>query len=71
VDLIEDGTVRLTDLPLVERNRLAEHPDEKVRERARAMIASGGGLPDADRQKVIDEILPIVLAGGNALKAVS
>ena len=66
VDLIEDGTVRLTDLPLVERNRLAEHPDEKVRERARAMIASGGGLPDADRQKVIDELLPIVLAGGNA-----
>jgi putative membrane-bound dehydrogenase-like protein len=65
VDAIEDGTVRLTDLPLVERNRLAEHPDEKIRERAREMIASGGGLPDADRQKVIDEILPIVLAGGN------
>ena len=30
------------------------------------MIASGGGLPDADSQKVIDELLPIVLAGGNA-----
>ena len=66
VDALEAGDVRLTDLPLVERNRLAEHPDEKIRERARKMIASGGGLPDADRQKVIDEILPIVLAGGDA-----
>jgi len=65
VDAIEAGEVRLTDLPLVERNRLAEHPDEKIRTRAREMIASGGGLPDADRQKVIDEILPIVLAGGD------
>jgi putative membrane-bound dehydrogenase-like protein len=65
IDAIDDGTVRLTDLPLVERNRLAEHPNQKVRERAREMIASGGGLPDADRQKVIDEILPIVLAGGD------
>jgi putative heme-binding domain-containing protein len=65
VDAIEGGKVRLTDLPLVERNRLAEHPDEKIRTRARKIIASGGGLPDADRQKVIDEILPIVLAGGD------
>lgn len=65
VDAIEAGSVRLTDLPLVERNKLAEHPDEKIRTRAREMIASGGGLPDADRQKVIDEILPIVLAGGD------
>ena len=65
IDEIEAGTVRLTDLPLVERNRLAEHPNEKIRERARKLIASGGGLPDADRQKVIDEILPIVLAGGD------
>ena len=67
VTRLEQGTVRLTDLALVERNRLAEHRDRKLRDRARKLIAAGGGLPDADRQKVIEEILPVVLAGGDAV----
>jgi uncharacterized protein len=65
VDRLEAGSIRLTDLALVERNRLAELPDKKLRERAKKLIASGGGLPNADRQKVIDEVLPVVLAGGD------
>ncbi|MGI9177236.1 MAG: DUF7133 domain-containing protein, partial [Pirellulales bacterium] len=68
VERLEQGTIRLTDLALVERNRLAELPDKKLRERAKKLIAAGGGLPNADRQKVIDEILPVVLAGGDAMK---
>jgi uncharacterized protein len=66
VERLEKGAIRLTDLALVERNRLAELPDKKLRERAKKLIASGGGLPSADRQKVIDEVLPVVLAGGDA-----
>jgi len=66
VERLEKGVVRLTDLALVERNRLTELPDKKLRERAKKLIASGGGLPSADRQKVIDEVLPVVLAGGDA-----
>ena len=65
VERLEKGLIRLTDLALVERNRLAELPDKKLRERAKKLIASGGGLPSADRQKVIDEVLPVVLAGGD------
>ena len=68
VERLEKGTIRLTDLPLVERNRLAEHADRKLRDRARALIAQGGGMPSVDRQKVIDEVLPVVLAGGDAAK---
>jgi uncharacterized protein len=67
VERLEQGTIRLTDLALVERNRLAEHRDRGLRDRARKLIAAGGGLPDADRQKVIDEVLPVVLAGGDAI----
>ena len=44
----------------------SEHPDRKVRDRAQKIIAAGGGLPNADRQKVIDEILPVVARGGDA-----
>ncbi|MFM7205805.1 MAG: PVC-type heme-binding CxxCH protein, partial [Planctomycetaceae bacterium] len=65
VERLEKGAIRLTDLALVERNRLTELPDKKLRERAKRLIASGGGLPSADRQKVIDEMLPVVLAGGD------
>ena len=65
VERLEQGMIRLTDLALVERNRLAELPDKKLRERAKKLIAAGGGLPNADRQKVIDEVLPVVLAGGD------
>lgn len=68
VERLEQGTIRLTDLALVERNRLAELPDKKLRERAKKLIASGGGLPNADRQKVIDEVLPVVLAGGDTAR---
>jgi putative membrane-bound dehydrogenase-like protein len=67
VERLEQGAIRLTDLALVERNRLAEHRDRGLRDRARKLIAAGGGLPDADRQKVIDEVLPVVLAGGDAV----
>ena len=65
VDRLEEGSVSVADVPLVERGKLAEHPDRSVRERARKVIAKGGGLPSADRQKVIDEILPVVRAGGD------
>jgi len=68
VDRLEGGTLRLGDIPIVERTKLTEHPDRKVRDRAAAILASGGGLPNADRQKVIDEILPVVAAGGDAAR---
>ena len=68
VERLEKGTVRLGDIPIVDRAKLTEHPDRSVRDRARKILADGGGLPNADRQKVIDEILPVVKAGGDAAR---
>ena len=68
VGRLESGRVSLGDIPIVERAKLTEHPDRKVRDRAKKILASGGGLPSPDRQKVIDEILPVVLAGGDTVR---
>jgi putative membrane-bound dehydrogenase-like protein len=68
VDRLEAGSVSLGDLPVIERARLTEHPDRKVRDRAKRILASGGGLPSPDRQRVIDEILPVVRSGGEAAR---
>jgi uncharacterized protein len=66
VERLEKGTVSLGDIPIVERIKLTDHPDRAVRDRAKKILAAGGGLPNADRQKVIDELLPVVKAGGDA-----
>ena len=63
---IEEGKLPLTALALDQTQALAAHPDAKIAERTKALMAKGGGLPDADRQKVIDELSPIVLNGGDA-----
>jgi uncharacterized protein len=66
VERLEKGTVSLGDIPIVDRAKLTDHPDRGVRDRAKKILAAGGGLPNADRQKVIDELLPVVKAGGDA-----
>jgi putative membrane-bound dehydrogenase-like protein len=68
VERLEKGTVSLGDIPIVERIKLMDHPDRGIRDRAKKILAAGGGLPNADRQKVIDEILPVVKAGGDAVR---
>jgi len=68
VDRLEKRQASLGDIPIVERTKLTDHPDRKVRDRAKKILAAGGGLPSPDRQKVIDEILPVVKAGGDAAR---
>ncbi|MFM8577721.1 MAG: PVC-type heme-binding CxxCH protein [Planctomycetaceae bacterium] len=68
VGRLENGSVRIGDIPITERTKLAEHPDRKIRDRVKKMLEKGGGLPSADRQRVIDEILPVVLAGGDVTR---
>ncbi|MEX2142501.1 MAG: PVC-type heme-binding CxxCH protein [Pirellulales bacterium] len=65
---VDAGNVRITDLSLDQQQALAAHPDKSIAERAKKLLAQGGGLPDADRQKVIEEVSPLVLAGGDAVK---
>jgi putative membrane-bound dehydrogenase-like protein len=65
---LEKRQVNLGDVPITERTKLTDHPDRTVRDRATKILATGGGLPNADRQKVIDEILPVVSRGGDAAR---
>src|SRR5206468_9424308 len=49
------GELQLSELSLDQKQALAEHPDRAVRRQARELLKRGGALPNADRQKVLDE----------------
>lgn len=66
LDAAEKGIIPIAELALDEKQALASHNDRQIASRAKALIAKGGGLPDADRQKVIEELLPITKKSGNA-----
>ena len=66
LDAIEAGTVRFDSLALDQRTALAASPDKAVAARAQKLLAAGGGLPDPDRQKVIETLKPVLTAVGNA-----
>ncbi len=46
----------------------AEHPDKKLRQRAQALLERGGVLPNPDRRKVLDELLPLASQPGDAAR---
>jgi putative heme-binding domain-containing protein len=68
LDGVAQGKARLDDLSLDQKQALAAHPNRRVSARARRLLAGGGGLPDPDRQKVIDGLAPVVLKGGDAAR---
>lgn len=67
MDGIESGEIPLGQLALDQKRALSDHPDPAIAERASTLLAAGGGLPDPNRQKVIDELSPLVLRGGDPL----
>jgi putative membrane-bound dehydrogenase-like protein len=68
IDALEHGGAELADLSLDQKQALANHPNSAIAERAKKLLAAGGGLPNADRQKVIEELSPVVLKPGDATK---
>jgi putative membrane-bound dehydrogenase-like protein len=68
LDGLTRGAVSLSDLSLDQKQALAAYPDRAIARRARALLSQGGGLPNADRQKVIDELSPIVLRKADAAR---
>jgi len=64
----EQGKVQLSELSLDQKQSLASHPNKAIAESAKKLMESGGGLPDADRQKVIDELAKVVLHKADAAK---
>ena len=65
LDAVEKGTLRFDLLALDQRTALASHPNKEVAETAKKLLALGGGLPSPDRQKVIDELKPILTLTGD------
>jgi putative membrane-bound dehydrogenase-like protein len=68
LEALEKRKVSATDLSIEQGQLLASHPDRKIAERARALLARGGALPSPDRQKVLDELLPLTEKKGDAVR---
>ena len=66
LDAVEKGTLRFDMLALDQRQALASHPDRELSSRAKKILELGGGLPNADRQKVIEELKATLMKEGNA-----
>ena len=65
MDGIEGGQIPLSQLALDQTQALSDHPDASIADRAQRLLNDGGGLPDPDRQQVIDTLSPKVLEGGD------
>ncbi len=63
----ETGKFLLTELSLDQKQALSVHPNADVKRRAVDLLKKGGVLPNADRQKVVEELLPITMAKGDAM----
>ncbi len=68
VDALERGQAKISELALDQKQALSAHPDRKIAERARVLLERGGGLPDPDRQKVLDRLTPLLKEGGDSAR---
>ncbi|PHR98724.1 MAG: glycosyl hydrolase [Blastopirellula sp.] len=68
LNAVEAGTLPLSDLKLDQKQALSDHPDRKIRGRARKLLAAGGGLPNPDREKVLKSLFPITLIKGDVAR---
>lgn len=66
VAALEQGRLPIADLALDQKQSLAAHPDRTIAGKAKTIFARGGGLPNPDRQKVLDELLPLASQTGDA-----
>ncbi|QEL20037.1 PVC-type heme-binding CxxCH protein [Limnoglobus roseus] len=65
LDSVEKGELRFDLLALDQKTALASHPVKEIAERAKKLLAMGGGLPDANRQKVIEDMKPLLAKTGD------
>ena len=65
LDAIEQKSLAVSDLSTGQSQQLAGHPDKAIADRARALLAKGGGLPNPDREKVLQSLLAVAEKSGN------
>ncbi len=68
VEAFEQNKARISELALDQKQALAAHPNHDIAARAKRLLAQGGGLPDPDRQKVIDQLTARVSEGGDVAR---
>jgi putative heme-binding domain-containing protein len=66
LDALEKGKVAGTDLSLDQKQTLLSHPRQALADRVRKLLAKGGILPSPDRQKVVDELMPLTERTGDS-----
>ncbi|MDP7016377.1 MAG: ThuA domain-containing protein [Pirellulaceae bacterium] len=62
---IKDNQIGVADLLLEHKQLLNAHPDAKIRGQARQILQARGGLPNPDRQKVLQAKLPLAKQQGD------
>lgn len=62
---VQNNNITISDLSLEQKQSLASHPDKTIREQAKKLLASKGGLPSPDRQKVLKELLHLTKQKGD------
>jgi len=64
---IEARTMEIGELTLDQKQGLRSHPDREIRRAAETVLAAGGGLPDADRDKVLKSLLALCEEQGDSV----
>jgi putative heme-binding domain-containing protein len=67
LDALDRGQMPLAELTLDQKQALAAHPARQLAARARRILARGGSLPNPDRQRVLDQLLPLTKRQGDAV----
>jgi putative heme-binding domain-containing protein len=66
LDALDKGRFPISDLSLDQKQQLAAHPQARIADRAKALLARGGNLPNPDREKVIAERINLTRRSGDA-----
>ncbi|HUG18137.1 MAG TPA: PVC-type heme-binding CxxCH protein [Planctomycetaceae bacterium] len=65
LEAVQEGHASLGELSLDQKQLLAAHPDRGIRRLSQQLLQAGGGLPNPDRQKVLQELLPLTEQTGD------
>src|SRR5262249_26307026 len=65
---LEQNQLGVSELALDQQQSLASHPNPAIARRARRLIQRGGGLPDPDRVRVVERLIPQVRDGGDPVQ---
>ena len=68
LDALEQGRLDPSDLSADQAQLLSKHPDAAIAARAAKLLSKGGRLPNPDRQKVLDALLPLAKKHGDKAK---